>query len=349
VDAHARDQGYPVKALNAVLTGAVGMLAASVASAGVFIFAEQQDNPNLIAHPTGYTGSQNQLTISVCIAPDSESIAQMEIPVRNVIRTWNELQPVVNNLQLSNPELPLNHFDYESVLLHEVGHCLGLAHPNLASESGLTGASRGYAKALPGADARYNLNAGDDGVIGTRDDLRGDDVNLGWFRKGVNNPFLFEPVIDASTYSVDLADLPTGHNFVEIAALQVARARGLPDGEAVMHQGTRARATRRALAPDDATMMRLGMAGRDRTQGTSDDYAYTLVYGGVATGCNITVRTQGEGFGVCEVRGRFLSPGQNHLQITSGEITMGSTANYNWFFNTVLRTDPSLFRDRFQQ
>jgi len=337
-----------VRALHAVMAGVIGLLAVPLAAAGVFIFAESQENPNLVAHPTGYSGSQSHLTISVCIDPDSESIAQMEIPLRNVIKTWNERQPVLNNLQLSNPELPSNHFDYESVLLHEVGHCIGLAHPNLASESGVTGASRGYAKALPGPNDAFNLAAGADGVIGTRDDQRGDDVDLGWFRKGVNNPFLFEDVIDATTYGVNLNDLPAGHDFVEIAALQVARLRGLPEGEAVMHQGTRARATRRDLAPDDATMIRIGMAGRDRTQGTSDDYTYTLVYGGVASGCNITVRTEGEGFGVCSVSGSFLRPGQNHIQITSGEITIGSTAKFNWFFNQVLRGEPSIFSDRFQ-
>ena len=338
-----------MKALNAILTGLAGVLAASAASAGVFIFAEQLENPGLITHPTGYTGSENQITVSVCIDPGSESIAQMEVPVRNVIRTWNERQPLLNNLQLNNPELPSNHVDYESVLLHEVGHCIGLAHPNLANESGLTGSSRGYAKALPGANDTYNLNAGSDGVIGTRNDLRGDDVNLGWFRKGMNNPFVFEQVIDASTYGVNLSDLPAGHNFVEIGALQVAQLRGLPDGEAVMHQGTRPRATRRDLAPDDATMIRLGMAGRDRTQGTADDYTYTLEYGGVASGCDIMVRTEGNGFGICQVSGSFLNPGQNHIQITSGVITMGSAANVNWYFNQVLRGEPSIFTDRFEQ
>ena len=314
-----------------------GLVLGPTSWAGVFIFAEDQKIVDLIAHPTGYTGSQNSLTVSVCIDPNSESIDQMEIPVRNAISVWNELTPVLGNLRLNNPEVPSNHFDYESVMLHEIGHCIGLAHPNLASESGLSSTGRRYAKALKGPNDVYDVSAGADGIIGTRDDLRADDINLGWFRKGVNSPFLYEDVIDASTYGVDLNDLPAGHNFVEIAALQVAQFRNLPDGEAVMHQGTRARATRRDLSPDDATMLRIGMSGRDRTQGSSDDYTLTLEYGGIAGDCDITVRTEGSGFGVCGVSGRFISQNGKHIQITSGDITLGSASNINWHFNQVLR------------
>jgi hypothetical protein len=324
----------------------LAMLLAAPAGAGVFIFAESQTNPNLIAHPTGYIGSGGTLTVSVCIATDSESIADMEIPVQNVISVWNALDPVLGNITLNDSQLASNEIDYESVLLHEVGHCIGLAHPNLASESGLSGNNARYAKALTGPNGSYDLNAGSDGVIATRDDLRGDDINLGWFRIGVNDPFIFESVIDASTYSSDLADLPGGHEFVEIAGLQVAQLRGLPNDEAVMHQGSRFQETQRQLARDDATMIRLGMSGLDRSEGSGDDYTLVLQYGGVADDCDITIRTEGSGFGVCQVGGAFIN--SNHIRITSGTITMGSASVYNWFFNPDLLEDGAIFADRFE-
>lgn len=338
-----------MRRLAVVTAAAIGCLPGPLATAGVFLFAESQNNPILIAHPTGYSGTQNQLTISICIDPTSESRADMEIPLLNAIDTWNALEPVLNNLQSNSPQLSGSQIDYESVLLHEIGHCIGLGHPNLASESTLSGHDRRFAKSLRGPDGVYNLSAGVDGVIGTRDDQRGDDINLGWFRRGVNNPFLFESVIDGSTYSVDLEDLPAGHGFVEIGARQVAQLRGLPPSEPVMHQGIFTREIRRDLAPDDATMIRLGMAGRDRVQGTDRDYTYTLVYGGVTSGCNITVRTQGSGLGVCQVSGTFVPGTSNqHIQITSGTVTMGSAQNFNWFFNQQRRVISGIFSDRFE-
>lgn len=330
-----------------LLLGLCGALIVNPTAAGVFLGAESQSNPNLITHPTGYTGTQSQLTISVCIAPDSESINQMLIPLLNAIDTWNALQPVVDNVKPGPPQFGNNQIDYESVLVHEIGHCIGLAHPNLGSESGLSGNDRLFAKALRGSNKVYDLGVGADGVIGTRDDQRGDDINLGWFRRGVNDPFIYEAVIDSSTYTVDMAELPPGHNFVELGARQVAQLRGLPPSDAVMQQLTFPGETRRDLTPEDATMMRLGMTGLDRTQGTADDYSYTLVYGGVASGCNITVRTQGSGVGVCDVTAQFL-PGDQHLQIISGTVTMGSTSQFNWFFNPVRRQLSAIFSDRFE-
>ncbi len=157
------------------------ILGPMTAKAGVFLFADSQENPLLITHPAGYTGGDNQhLEISVCINPNSEITSELEIPVQNAITIWNELQPTLGNVIQPNPELDFNAFDVESVILHEIGHCIGLAHPNLGSESLLPATEvRHFAKALPEFPTqpdpidRYNLDAGDDNVIGTRDDQRG--------------------------------------------------------------------------------------------------------------------------------------------------------------------------------
>lgn len=333
----------------------LAVVASGPAAAGLFMFAEGTDNldpdPNRITYPVGYTGQQSEVAVSVCIHPDSESISDMEIPLRNVLAVWNELEPVAGNLQRNDPRLASNEIDYESVLTHEVGHCIGLAHPNLASESDVPVEDQGYAKSLPGADG-YTLDAGADGVIGTRDDQRGDDINLNWFRKGVNDPFVFEDVIDASTYTTDLSELPAGHAFVEIAALQVSQLRGLSEEEAIMHQGSRRGATRRELARNDATMIRLAQSGLDRTQGTADDFTLRLEYQGIGDedDCDITVKTGGEDFAFCQVNAQL--PASDQALITQGRIFMGSTDNFNWHFNTELRAEPDtnqIFRDRFEQ
>ena len=340
----------------AVATG----LAPMAGHAGVFLFAESQENPLLITHPTGYAGNDNQhLEISVCIHPNSESKDDLEIPVQNSITVWNQLAPTLGNVIRPNPEMDFSDIDVESVILHEIGHCIGLAHPNLATESEIAEPEgRRFAKALPEFPNepdpidRYNLDAGVDEVIGTRDDLRGGDENLNWFHSGVNDPFSMPATIDNSTYTVDTADLPqTGdHEYVEIAGRFVWDERGLPNTVAVMFQGIFNSETRRELNHDDAAMIRLGMSGTDRTQGTAKDYTYELQYGGIDESCDITISMEGSSFGFCEVSGAFIgTPNNNHVRITSAEIKVASTSEINWHFNDQLLDDIVIFQDRFEQ
>jgi hypothetical protein len=329
------------------------------ANAGLFLFAESQGNPQLITHPTGYSGGNNQhLEISVCIDTSSESIPELDIPVKNSITVWNELEPTLGNVIQPNPEMDFSAFDVESVILHEIGHCIGLAHPNLGTESGLGDQDhRTFAKALPEFPEendpvdQYNLNAGADGVIGTRDDLRGGDENLNWFQSGVNDPFGMPAVIDASTYTVDTADLPSSgdHEFVEIAGRFVWQARGLPNTVAVMFQGIFNSETRRELNHDDAAMIRLGMSGTDRTQGTAQDYTYELQYGGVNDNCDITITMQGSSFGFCQVSATSAGLPANHFRIVSANIGIASTSEVNWHFNDQLLDDNLVFQDRFEE
>ncbi|MDH3789825.1 MAG: hypothetical protein OES53_14790, partial [Xanthomonadales bacterium] len=102
--------------------------------AGAYIFAGEGNGVDVITHPKGYTGNGGVLNVGVCISPASDFQAELEIPLRNNISVWNDLQPVASNLVPG----AVSGLDVESVLLHEVGHCIGLAHVNAASESGLS-------------------------------------------------------------------------------------------------------------------------------------------------------------------------------------------------------------------
>lgn len=129
--------------------------------------------------------------------------------------------------------------DFESVLLHEMGHSLGLGHVNLASESGLAGPGRNFTKSGDGGDNTFNLGIGADGVRGSSDDIRGDDVNLNYFEKATNNPFLLAAsgIVDSTTYSMVLGDLPAGHSFSANAGRAVGALLGFPNTEAVFIAG----------------------------------------------------------------------------------------------------------------
>lgn len=341
-----------MKSTYAIVSAGCLFLTSSTALAGVFLFAEGTDtlypNPDFITHPTGYTGGANQhLTISVCVHPNSSNKSELEIPVRNAIKAWNQLDPKLGNVIVPNNEMPSNHFDIESVVMHEIGHCIGLAHPNLATESELSGDDQRYAKTLQGANNQYDVDSGSDGVIGTREDLRGDDINLNWFWNGVNDPFDTPATVDASTYTTNTIALPGNHKWVEIAGRNVWEERGHPHTVAVMFQGIFNSETRRELNHDDAAMIRLGMSGTDRTQSTSSDYTYELQYQGIGNNCDITISLEGDSFGVCEVSAFIDFPVDDHGVIANAEIRMDP--NVNWHFNEVLRDDNIVFHDRFEE
>lgn len=358
----------------------VAMLAAAAAvHAGGFSFAWRENvgddasNPNAIVHPIGYTGGNGQhLEIKVCIHSDvgAQQAAEMEVPIKNAIAHFNALNPELENTVENSPDVPAGKIDFESVFMHELGHCMGLAHPNLATEAlavdgTLSDTERRFAKAVSGTNGAYDLDDGADGVIGTADDARCDDVNTNWFRIADNDSFAYGSVFDTTTYSVDAGnpdncndngDLPGSDSFVEVAGLQVAQERGLGSGEAVMYQGTRPEETQRNLNFDDAAMIRLAMSGADRTQDTSDDYTYELELaeqqGTHDDGCDITVNMTGSNFGVCRVSAFADFPEPDHyvLAVNAGEklprIEFDPTVD--WHFNTTL-TGGILFQDRFEQ
>ena len=312
-----------------------GLFLSSKGFAGTFIFAGESYGVDVVAHPTSYTGQGGTLTVRVCIAPSSANATAMEIPVQNNINIYNRLQPTTGNLVSGgNNNIPSGQLDFESVALHELGHCIGLAHVNAASESRLTGNNQNYTRATAGSNNQFDINPGADGVIGSNDDIRGDDVNLHWYRKSNNNPFTIDTTVDSSTYARDLSDLPTGHSFATNADRTVASNSGYPGTESVMQQLTFFDEAQRTLTHDDVATLLYAASGKNEVAGNNDDYTINLEYGGISnSNCDINLKFDNSqtGFAVCQTGGVFLS-GSDHISITSANIFFNT--GFNWFFNT---------------
>ena len=305
------------------------------AQSGVFEFADEVNGVDTITHPTGYAGFGADLVVTVGVSPSSPNADVMEISIRNAINTWNFLIPTIGNIITTNNNVPPNQFDFESVALHELGHCIGLAHPNLATESGLTGSDKNFTSTTRGANNEFDLGSGADGVIGSDDDLRGDDVNLHWFNIENNNPFVVANVVDRTTYSQDLNDLPPGDQFVTNGDRSVSTLLDTGNTEAVMQQGIRSGESRRTLAADDVATLRLGMSGVDRLAGTADDYSVTLRYDGLTDEADIVFDFDDKAsFAACNVTGNFTDQERNHITITKGRISFNTM--FSWFFNDEL-------------
>ena len=338
-------------------------LTVGAVQAGTFQFTDRNDfirAPDNVIHPQGYdvdTGSPSTFDVRVCIVPGTAEADDIAISVQNAVDTWANLVPADLNMRnddMITPGLPR---DFESVLMHELGHCQGLGHPNLSTESSLTTALRDGTKSQRGDDNVFNVDPGVDGLYGSPDDARGDDVNLHYFEPGVNNPFSLRRTVDSSNFTRDVAELPMGDSFVTNADRAVAtlpRYSAAPDPcrdlsganafqpgdvcqEAVMQQGTSSLETQRALAPDDVATILYARSGLDRITGTADDYRPNLVYAGVSDeNCQITVTlSTATSFAFCDisVTSSSLNRPANALSLIKADAVL--SPNVNWRYSTV--------------
>ena len=307
---------------------------ADLARAGAFTFAGVTHGVDVVTHPRGYTGQSGVLDISVCIDPSSPHASEMRAPVLHIVETLNALEPVVGNIVSgSSNDVPSGHFDFESVAVHELGHGLGLAHPNLASESGLSGNSRNYTRSTKGPDGGYDLSDGADNVIGSADDRRDDDENLHWFRVANNDPFTLAGRVDATTYSRDPSDLPGSDRFPANADRSVGALLGAGSSEAVMQQGTFVDEAQRELNHDDVATLRYAMSGLDELEGTGDDYLLRLSYVGLTRQCDAVFDFDDSetSFAVSVSSGAYVGD-TNHIRVTSTEIFFND--DYKWWFRS---------------
>ena len=319
---------------------AVIWLQSSMAVAGAFLFADTGEL-DLVTHPPGYNGAGGVVTVRVCIDPASENALEMEYPVMNNIAEYNGMIPTTGNVkQGGSNNVPSGHIDFESVALHEIGHCLGMAHSNLASESGLSGSDQNYTRSTTGLDGSYDIDSGVDGIRGSSDDLRGDDENLFWFRKQNNDPFTIETVVDATTYSRDIADLPVGHNYPANPDRALSTALGYAKTEGVMQQGTYYDEAQRTLGHDDVATLRYAGSGVDEHESggpagryADDNYSIVLEYGGISntSDCDVNLTfSDTAGLAFCMAGGVYV--GSAHAAVTSANIEFGN--GYNWYFNS---------------
>ena len=262
-------------ALAAVAIGGPG---GAGVSAGVFTFAGGSFGTDVIMHQSGLDPlvppAGGVLTVTVGARRGDFNDLALQAIVQ-VIDTINAQAPTTGNvLTGAGFGMPFGAIDFESTLLHEMGHALGLAHPNLAVESGLpAGPDRDYAKSLRGPDGDYDLGVGGDRVRGTADDVRGDDINLNW-RNALDNPFVNVVIPDTTTWFRPDA-------FTNIGTREVADLAPYPDNtEAVMVQGASNYEVQRTLVADDVAMLGISQAGFDGIAGTGDDYTLQLVWAG---------------------------------------------------------------------
>ena len=182
-----------------------------------FNYNNENNGPLVVTHNERYNGTGGKIILTVGINPASKisNLSTFRTPILNNILIWNlQIATIDNTKQLADP----NKYDIESVTLHEFGHALGLAHNNLGTESGLSSPMIDSTAAYKGGNGKNDVDAGGDGVFGSSDDIRGDDVNYFYFNPS-NNPFVLSLPVDKKTYKNDISFLPKGNSFASTGGL----------------------------------------------------------------------------------------------------------------------------------
>jgi YVTN family beta-propeller protein len=327
------------------------LLAPQTGQSGAYVSATE-DEPDNRTHARNFDGTGGELApIRVCldIQTNAALAVQAEPALLKAIDTMNRFRSLGQHTfaQGTENDVPSGQFDFESVLLHEFMHATGLDHPNHADESGLPSGPDNGTKSADGADNVINQGAGADGIHGSRDDVRGDDINLHWYQKGVNHPGLLPAIIDESTHARELGFLPSGHLFAANADRSVLAALGLVNAEAVAQQGTGPDEAQRHLHHDDVASIQLARAGLNGIAGDADDYRSTLSYRGRFAGdttenCQINVRfDESTGFASTNLGNYRITP--NHWGTFVARIRFNP--NVNWYLSPGPNTATTIVSD----
>ncbi len=104
--------------------------------------------------------------------------------------------------------------------------------------------------------------------------------SITWFRRPDNNPIVIDStVIDSSTFSRSLTNLPPGHHYGANAnALASYHQFGQANTENVMYSALFAGSRWLGLVADDVNMVKMADTGSDRLANTADDYQVVLAY-----------------------------------------------------------------------
>jgi hypothetical protein len=338
--------------------------AAAAASVQAAVFLESTDGR--VTHAGAYDGSPGVHVINVC----QDSTAQPIVgdpaqATRNVVAELNRFRGQLGNVVgAAAVGVGSGKVDYESMLMHEMGHCLGLDHNVLGpSEVGCTidGSCVGhptlfFVNAFRGPNSGFDGQAGLDGERGTGDDLRLDDVNRHWYRVGNNDPFEEAAIADRTTHARS-GLLPPGDLFAEAvanfspctqgaAASRTWQANGRPPTQDVLFPVLCIANAVRSLSPNDRTAFRIARAGLDGIAATADDYSIRLNYVEFdASDCDVLIRFPDGGGFHCAADVRTLANGDTTIADGADPDRFAAIISLqrstNWFFNQVDTTvDP---------
>ena len=306
------------------------LLPATHAGAGVFL----NTMPGRVTHAADYQGQGGARALRVCLDPTALPISgDPLLATYNAIAEFNRTRGSSPNIaSAAAAGVAADAIDYESMLLHELGHCTGLDHNVLGpSEVGCTldgscidHPTLFFANAAPGPDGVHDGLPGLDGARGTSDDVRLDDVNRHWYRVDSNDPFAERAAEDRINH-VQSGGLPPGDlaaaaagNFNPCNQGTAGSATWLANGalptQDVMFPALCTANVVRRLSPNDRSTLRIARAGSDGAAGTADDYRVTLVFQEQdQSGCDIQIRFPSGGGFHCSVELVTLPDGDNTI------------------------------------